>query len=203
MAHKYDCNKYFHWYSWRYCLNRCYYWISVTQKEALSDPRHEKTIKVSVRPAKTQISLGIRPVWSASSLSAWRKLGSSAAHWVQSEDSDQTGRMPRLNWVFTGRTLILLVLSCRGSSYVSPRSEPCVCHGKYQWALWLWTLLWQWLTQDLLLVLPFNITAGLIAQTHCEKNDHQGKSALHHHYNAVYVFLWLFQMFINKYLSPP
>ena len=29
-----------------------------------------------VRPAKTQISLGIRPVWSESSLSAWRKLGS-------------------------------------------------------------------------------------------------------------------------------
>ena len=32
-----------------------------------------------------------------------------------SEDSDQTRRMPRLIWVFAGRTLILLVLSCRGS----------------------------------------------------------------------------------------
>ena len=31
--------------------------------------------KVTVRPAKTQISLGIRPVWSESSLSAWWKLG--------------------------------------------------------------------------------------------------------------------------------
>ena len=31
-----------------------------------------------------------------SSLSAWRKLGSLAAHWVHSEDCDQTGRMPRL-----------------------------------------------------------------------------------------------------------
>ena len=29
-------------------------------------------------PAKTQISLGIHPVWSKSSLSAWRKLGSLA-----------------------------------------------------------------------------------------------------------------------------
>ena len=47
-----------------------------------------------VRPSKTQISLGIRPVWSESSL---------CAHWVakdpwflhaDSEDSDQTGRMP-------------------------------------------------------------------------------------------------------------
>ena len=28
--------------------------------------RHDKTNKMSVRPAKTQISLGIRPVWSES-----------------------------------------------------------------------------------------------------------------------------------------
>ena len=39
-----------------------------------------------VRPAKTQISLGICPVWSESSLSAWRKLGSLATHWAYSED---------------------------------------------------------------------------------------------------------------------
>ena len=69
-----------------------------------------------VRPAKTQISLGIRPVWSESSLSAWRCLWSLAIHWAHSEDSDQTGWMPRLIWVFAGRTLILLVLSGRGSN---------------------------------------------------------------------------------------
>ena len=34
------------------------------------EPRHDKTNKISVRPAKTQISLGIRPVWSESSLCA-------------------------------------------------------------------------------------------------------------------------------------
>ena len=33
------------------------------------EPRHDETNKMSVRPAKTQISLGIRPVWSESSLS--------------------------------------------------------------------------------------------------------------------------------------
>ena len=60
-------------------------------------------------PAKTQISLGIRPVWSESSLFAWRKLGSLATHWVHSEDSDHTGWMPMLIWVFAGRTVILLV----------------------------------------------------------------------------------------------
>ena len=61
-----------------------------------NEPRHDKTNKMSVRPAKTPISLGISPVWSESSLSAWSKLGSLATHWAHSEDSDQTGRMPRL-----------------------------------------------------------------------------------------------------------
>ena len=67
-------------------------------------------------PSEDQISLGIRPVWSGSSLSAWRKLGTLSTHWAHSEDSDQTGQMPRLIWVFAGRTLILLVFSCRGSN---------------------------------------------------------------------------------------
>ena len=73
-----------------------------------------KPTKWHVRPAKTQISLGIRPVWSESSLSAWRKLGFLATNWVHSKDS-QTGRMPRLIRVLAGRTVILLVLSWGGS----------------------------------------------------------------------------------------
>ena len=74
-----------------------------------------KPRKWHVRPAKTQISLGIRPVWSESPLSAWRKLGSLATQWAHSEDSDQTGRMLKLFWVFAGRTVILLILSWGGS----------------------------------------------------------------------------------------
>ena len=54
-----------------------------------------KPTKWHVRPAMTQISLGIRLVWSETSLSAWR--------------------MPRWIWVFAGRTAILLVLSWGGS----------------------------------------------------------------------------------------
>ena len=57
-----------------------------------------------LRPAKTPFSLGIRPIWSESLLSAWRNIGSLATHWAHSEDSDQTGRMPKLIWVFAGRT---------------------------------------------------------------------------------------------------
>ena len=63
-----------------------------------------KPTKWFVRPAKTQISLGIRLVWSESSLCAqWVAKDPSFLH-ADSEDSDQTGRMPRLIWVFAGRT---------------------------------------------------------------------------------------------------
>ena len=74
---------------------------------------------MAVRPAKTQINLVISPVWSESSLSAWRKLMSLSPHWAHSKDTDQTGQMPRLIWVFAGRTVILLVLSCHGSFSVT------------------------------------------------------------------------------------
>ena len=46
---------------------------------------------------------GIRPVWSNSFPSAWRKLWSLATHWAHGEDFDQTA-VPRLIWVFAGRT---------------------------------------------------------------------------------------------------
>ena len=78
--------------------------IRVGLDENLFEPPHDETNKVAVRPANTQISLGIRPVWSETSLSTWRKLGSLATHSVHSNNSDQTGRMPRLIWVFTGHS---------------------------------------------------------------------------------------------------
>ena len=74
-------------------------------------------------PSEDSDQPGIRPVWSESSLSAWRKLGSLATHLAHSDDSDQTGRMPRLIWVFAGRTLTLLVLSCCGSCVQKKQME--------------------------------------------------------------------------------
>ena len=62
-----------------------------------NEPPHAKTNKMTVRPAKTHISLGIRPVWSESSLSAWRKFGSLATHWTHTEDSEQTWRNISVN----------------------------------------------------------------------------------------------------------
>ena len=67
-----------------------------------NEPQHDKTNKMSVPPAKTLIILGILQVWSESSLCAqWVAKDPSFLH-ADSEDSDQTGRMPRQIWVFAG-----------------------------------------------------------------------------------------------------
>ena len=82
------------------------------------------------RPAKTHISLSICPVWSESSLCAhWVAKDPSFLH-ADSEDSDQTGRMPRLIWVFAGRTVILLVLSW-GGSYIIWHKQVFSWRGSY------------------------------------------------------------------------
>ena len=65
------------WELWQ--LSACHLTVSrflLSQRQATYEPRHDKINKITVRPAKTQISLGIRPIWSESSLSAWRKFGS-------------------------------------------------------------------------------------------------------------------------------
>ena len=59
-----------------------------------------KSTKRHVRPAKTQICLGIRQVWAESLLCIqWVVKDPSFLH-ADNEDSDQTGLMPRLIWVF-------------------------------------------------------------------------------------------------------
>ena len=85
------------------------------------------------------------PVWSESSLSAWRRLGSLATHWADSEDSDQTGRM--------------LVLSCRGSNGLCKKTFILMFDRQLQ----LTTYVKQALASTLLLALvpivftPFNV----------------------------------------------
>ena len=70
----------------------------------------------------------LRSAWA----SAQSDKSSLCAQWVakdpsflhaDSEDSDQTGRMPRLIWVFAGHAVILLVLSCRGSFIFTAMSQ--------------------------------------------------------------------------------
>ena len=66
-----------------------------------------------VRPAKTQISLGICPVWSESSLSAWRNIKSLATQWAHSKDwSDRADAQadPSLRWAHTGHFVSFVML---------------------------------------------------------------------------------------------
>ena len=76
--------------------------------------RTTKQTKWHVRPAKTQLNLGIHPVWSESSLCAQRLAEDLSFLYGDSEDSDQTGRMPKLIWVFAGRT-------CHSAGFVMRR----------------------------------------------------------------------------------
>ena len=55
-----------------------------------------------VRPVKYQISLGIRPVWSESVQCTQWVAEDPMFLYADSEDSDQTGWMPMLIWVFAG-----------------------------------------------------------------------------------------------------
>ena len=89
----------------------------------LYEPPRDKTNKMSVRPAKTQISLGICPVRSGSSLCAQLIYDPSFLH-VDSEDSDQTGWMPRLIWVFAGLSCHFVGFFMRRLILIRPGSHP-------------------------------------------------------------------------------
>ena len=101
-----------HHFNKRQCLAVWWKWekkFCVTQNQSHHFKMSHLTTKPTtwqVLPAKSQISLGIRPVWSVFAICM-----NLATHWVHSQDSDQTGRMPRPIWVFAGCIVILLVLS--------------------------------------------------------------------------------------------
>ena len=68
------------------------------------DPKSRLTNQIMSRLVKQPTKWHVRPVWSEFSLCAqWVTKDLSFLH-VHSEDSDKTGRVPRLIWVFAGRT---------------------------------------------------------------------------------------------------
>ena len=85
---------------YRFFLSLCHFSNSHTSVCKMSRLMTKPT-KWPVCLAKTQVSLDIRPVWPESSL---------CAQWIQAffirtaKTPEQTGRMPRLIWVFAGRT---------------------------------------------------------------------------------------------------
>ena len=110
-----------------------------------------KPTKWPVHPAKTQISLSIRPVWSESSLCAQGITKDPRFLRVNSKDSNQTERMPRLNWIFGGRShlggfaILRIILqwwqhrTCRGQLCTSW----CVLATVNWWGrLFVWRVIW-------------------------------------------------------------
>ena len=93
-------------------------WNGSLQKQF--EPPHHKAYKMTCVPAKTQISLGIRPVWSESSLCALCVATVPMLLHADSEYSDQTARMRRLICVFVVRICHKQVFSWRGS-FIIPR----------------------------------------------------------------------------------
>ena len=83
----------------------------------LNEPPHDKTNKMTVRPAKTDQPGHPPSLIRVFVCAQWVSKDPSFLH-TDSEDSDQTGRIPRLVWVFAGRTVILFVLSWGGSNLV-------------------------------------------------------------------------------------
>ena len=95
-------------------------WAVKNQNSVFESP-HDKTNKVTVRPAKTQISLGICPDWSESLLCTQRVAKDPSFVRVDSEDSDLTGQMPRLIWVYARCT-------CHFVGFVMRRFICCTAH---------------------------------------------------------------------------
>ena len=84
------------------------------------EPPHDKTNKRTMRPVKTQISLGIRPVWSESSLcTQWVATDPSFLHGDRKDWSDiRLGGCPGWSKSLLGAHAILLVLSWGGSFHI-------------------------------------------------------------------------------------
>ena len=94
---------------WKQCQDTCDQYAT-----NIIEPPHDKTNKMACAPSDPPSLIRVFAV-------RMKKAGIFTYPWAHSEDSDQTGRMPRLIWVFAGRTVILFVLSWGGS--YEPRHE--------------------------------------------------------------------------------
>ena len=135
-----------HWVS----LSVCYRAMTLVWINYLTEPRHDKTNKVTVRPAKAQISLGIRPVWSVFAvrmktpwvlsypLSAQRRLWSDWAHsqfvlscrgsineLIKKRKSQQILMLNILGMLKEWRFLVTCWICNTHVPYVGPGDEDC------------------------------------------------------------------------------
>ena len=85
-------------------MTRLIYSFKMNLKQASNEPPHDKTNKMICALSEDFDQPGHPPNLIRVLVVRMKKLGSLATHWVLSEDSYQTGRMPRMIWVFTGHT---------------------------------------------------------------------------------------------------
>ena len=76
-----------------------------------------------VRPAKPQISLRIRAVWSEPLLVAWIFYECQATDWTSFVVSQLKMRLHRPVWDYTCQNATLLEITCRGSNVYSKPNE--------------------------------------------------------------------------------
>ena len=93
----------------------------------LFEPPTTKPTKRAVHLAKTQISLGICPVWSESSLSAWRYFGSLATHKADREDWS--------GWAYAQADLSSLGTSCFCRMRTTKHSRSLI--STFVFAIWI------------------------------------------------------------------
>ena len=105
--------------------NNFTWWSFSSLCDTIHEPRHDKTNKWGCAQWR------LRSVWASAQsdqsllCAQWVAKDQSFLH-ADSEDSDQTGLMLRLIWVFAGRTLNVLVLSCLGS-HVNDNNQNTSC----------------------------------------------------------------------------
>ena len=80
-----------------------FWWRNFSDFYSMCEPQHEKTTKWSACPAKTQITWASAQSDQSSLCTQWIAKDQSFLH-EDSNDSDQSGWMPRLIWVFAGCT---------------------------------------------------------------------------------------------------
>ena len=133
-----------------------------------------KPTKWHVRPAKTHISLGIRPVWSHSSLCAQRVAKHPRSLHADSKDSDQTGRNVSLIWVSAGRTCHFVGFVMRRLIYLVVLSFTLLCY--FAWKLNYQFFFWVWLIISSSALISCLLSSGIIHYLVC---------------NSMHAFMWI------------
>ena len=79
--------------------------IASSDIQFINEPQHDKTNIMTCAASEDSDQPGNRPVWSESSVSAWRKHGSLATHWAHSKDwSDCTDAQADLNFCWAHKS---------------------------------------------------------------------------------------------------